>query len=611
MGQCGRGVVRGAGLRAFAVPVVNWVCVFEGKMRAPRYFRGRDKVIYRLLALLMVLTLALGIVLYPHVTSVLKPHPLARARRSISNTDVNPYGANLFLAQEVEEWKRERTLRMAKEAGIGWVKLHFPWEAIEPRRKGEFTDSVTKGSSWRKYDQIVELCEAYGLQIVARLDRPPDWTRQDNSYKERPPDDLADYGDFVYQFVRRYQGRIRYIQIWNEPNIFPEWGFRAVDPAGYVELLKVAYQRAKEADPNVCVLSAPLAITLGEPHPEPGKWRSMSDLQFLEGMYEAGAAPYFDILSVNAFGMDSAPDDPPNPEKLNFSRVLLQREIMERYGDAGKSVWFNEYGWNAAPEDFPSEKLVWDRVNEWLQADYTVRGIEMAREEWPWAGVFAIWYFRQVGSILPDSAEYYFRMVDVDFTPRPVYFAVQDATAGLGEAGIGYHEETSPAVDVLGEWRSVIAKDASGESYVVSSTPGDSISLTFEGGAVDLISQRHGSGGRLYVSLDGRAVSGLAVNEGGVSYVDLYSSMSRSQDRIPLLRNAGPGQHVLRLTVSKERHAASLGHECIVDAFEVLEKRLPAFPTMLVVVLGCGWLASALLLGWRLRHRRRRPGSTH
>ena len=110
------------------------------------------------------------------------------------------------------------------------------------------------------------------------------------------------------------------------------------------------------------------------------------------------------------------------------------------------------------------------------------------------------------------------------------------------------------------------------------------------------------------MSLDGRAVSGLPVNEGGISYVDLYSSMIRNQDRVPLLRNAGPGEHVLRLTVSKERHAASIGNECNVDAFEVLEKAPPAFTTTLAVLLGIGWLASALLLGWRLRCLRRRPG---
>ena len=573
-----------------------------------KLFRVRDRVVYGLAAALVILTAALILLLYPQIRFGLEPRQVSDARRWIPNTDVNPFGANLFLAQEVEEWKRERTLRMAQEAGIGWVKLHFPWEQIEPNRKGEFADPVTHGSSWRKYDQIVDQCEEHGLRIVARVDRPPDWTREDNSYKERPPDDFDDYGDFVYEFVKHYEGRIDYIQVWNEPNIFPEWGYRAVDPAGYVELLKVAYRRAKEANPDVYVLCAPLAITLGEPHPEPDKWTAMSDLLFLEEMYLAGAASYFDIYSANAFGMDYPPEEPPDAEKLSFSRVLLQREIMERYGDENKPVWFNEYGWNAAPADFSADQLVWKRVDEWRQADYTVRGIEMAREEWPWAGVFCIWYFRQVGSIPPDSAEYYFRMVDVDFTPRPVYFAVQESTATLQQAGIGYYEESNPALQADGSWRSVATRQASAGNYLASDSRGDSISFTFAGGAVDLISWRHPEAGRLFVSMDGRAVSGLPVNEGGISYVELYSPVSRSQERINLVRDAGPGPHEVSLTVSKERHADSSGNQCIVDAFEVLEKVRPDLPGTWIALLGGGWLASALLLVRRLLRLRRRPG---
>lgn len=342
----------------------------------------------------------------------------------IPNTDVNPYGANFFLQQEVEEWKRRKTLLMAREAGLRWARQQFLWAEIEPKGKGEFV--------WEKYDHLVDLYEEYGFQIIARLDWPPHWSRRDNSLPNAPPDDLRDYADFVYAFVSHYRGRIKYIEIWNEPNIWPEWGNRPVDPEGYVEMLRMAYLKAKEADPDVQVLSAPLAITFGQEHPEPGKWINMNELQFLEEMYEAGASDYFDILSANAFGMSSPPEEPPREDLLNFSRVLLLREIMERYGDCDKAIWFSEYGWNAAPADFPPARLIWQRVTEEQQAGYTVRGIELARSQWSWAGVFNIWYFRQVGNIPPERPDYYFRMVDVDFTPRLLYDAVREVTSKQG-----------------------------------------------------------------------------------------------------------------------------------------------------------------------------------
>lgn len=339
----------------------------------------------------------------------------------IPNTDINPYGANFFLDREVESWKQERTLEMARAAGIGWVKQQFSWEEIEPHRKGTF--------DWAKYDRIVDLAERYGLQIIARLDRPPDWTRQDNRFKTRPPDDLADYGDFVYAFVDRYRGRVRYIQVWNEPNLTSEWGFQRVDALAYTRLLEIAHRRAKEADPEIVVLSAPLAITL-----EDASMRgNHNDLVFLEEIYRAGAGNYFDILSANAFGLDRPPQDPPEPQVLNFRRVELQRAIMERYGDAHKAIWINEYGWNAPPATFPKDLLTWERVTEAEQADYTVRGIAWAREHWPWLGVVNIWYFRQVGDVPPDRAAYYFALVDPEFNPRPVYQALRQANEATGE----------------------------------------------------------------------------------------------------------------------------------------------------------------------------------
>jgi hypothetical protein len=493
-----------------------------------------------------------------------------RPARLIPNTDVNLFGANMFLHREVEEWKLRKTLEMASEAGIGWIKQQFPWEEIEPVEKGQFFDERIRRSSWEKYDLIVDLCEEYGIQIIARLDRPPSWTREDNSYKERPPDDFQDYGDFVYAFVERYKGHIRYIQIWNEPNIFPEWGNRPVDPAGYVGLVKVAYESAKRADPNVYVLSAPLAITLGQVHPEPGKWISMNEIQFLEEMYTAGAKGYFDILSANAFGLGSPPEEPASPNVLNFRRVLLLREVMERSGDGGKPIWFNEFGWNASPADFPDDQLIWERVSEEQQAQYTVEAVEYARENWPWAGVFNIWFFRQVGNIPPDRSDYYFRMVDVDFTPRLVYYAVKEATRVYEEPAVpGYYQESNPAIDLKGDWTAIIDPEASAAALALTEDPTSAVSFTFVGHDVDLIAEVGPDGGRMAVSLDGHALDDLPTNGEGLSYIDLFSPVRRCQHRIRLVREADDGIHTLTLEALERSNLASEGTSIRIDALEV------------------------------------------
>jgi hypothetical protein len=318
-------------------------------------------------------------------------------------------------------------------------------------------------------------------------------------------------------------------------------------------------------------------------------------------MYDAGAADYFDILAANAFGFDLPPEDPPDAGVLNFRRVELLRAIMEDNGDGGKAVWFNEYGWNAAPEEFSDEDLIWKRVSEEEQAEYTLQGIAWGREQWPWAGVFNIWYFRQTGSQYPpDDATYYFRMVDTDFTPRRMYDAVQDAAGALFVASAGRVEETHPAVVADVAWSGAIEDRASGGGLLQSSGPGASLTFTFRGHSVDLIAWRGSQAGRLLVTLDGHNVAGLPVDASGRSYLDLGAEADQWQARLPIAQGLTGDQHVVRLTASE----ASL-EPCNVDAFEVNAGQPPSFPAGPVAGLGAGLLLVAGALVWELRSRPR------
>lgn len=524
-----------------------------------------------------------------------------RSPRALPNTDLNPFGVNLFLDREVEELKMRHTMEMVAEAGIGWVKQQFSWAEIEPR-PGYFWDDRYDKSSWEKFDRIVDLAEEYGLEVIARLDRPPAWARPEDSNPQAPPNDPNDYANFVYEFVQHYRGRIHYIQIWNEPNLHTEWREGApVDARGYVTLLRMAYTRAKEADPNVQVLCAPLAMRDND---DPNRLY-LSELTYLEQMYRAGVAPYCDIMSANAYGFNDPPETPPAEDRLNFRRVELLQEIMQQYDDGDKAVWFNEYGWNAAPPGWPVERLRWGRVSEQQQAQWTVQGIEYAREHWPWAGVVAIWYFREVEEN-PDSAEAYFRMVNVDFTPQPVYWAVQKAAAELVVASPGGYEEQSPPVQRRGEWQPVYEDGASSGAYLASSAPGSSFAVTFLGSDLYLRVRRGPDGGRLLVTVDGvssRAVS-LPSDALGRFYLDLYSPEEEWVE-VHLVQGLGrefPAQmHRLELEVAQESDPASMGSFCAVDGFEVAYRRSYVFFGVVAgLLLATVAVALAGLIGeWR------------
>jgi hypothetical protein len=480
---------------------------------------------------------------------------------------------------------------MAREAGIGWARQEFIWAEIEPE-PGIF--------NWTKYDDIVNLLSRNNIQVIARLDRPPAWARAHASGtgSSGPPDDFEAYGKFVRAFAEHYRDKIYYLQIWNEPNLGREWNDAPIDPVGYTKLLKIASENAKAVDPNIRILSAPLAITLGETFtPNSTQYRNMNDLQFLEEMYAAGAKDYFDILSANAFGLGSAPEDAPNPGKLNYQRVLLERAVMEKFDDAQKAVWILEYGWNAAPDAIPDSRLLWGRVTEEQQAQYTARGIELARKNWNWVGVVSIWYFRQVGDIPPSNPEYYFRMVDVDFTPRPVYFSVSTATKPQRFAGPGQYEETNPALNLTGNWLYQVDSNASADQFIrtadtAPNTSGSNIAaMRFFGEGLDLVLRREPGAGRLFVTMDGKSVNGLPRDETGQSFVELASGQTEWRAIVPVARALPPAEHVAEF---RAEGAVNL------DGFIVPALQAPQPPWLLVGIFGALGLG-CLVLAWTQR----------
>ena len=425
--------------------------------------------------------------------NVLHPQPRTAPDVPVAHAGVNPFGVNVFLQNEVEEWKRERSLQMIADAGFHWIRQEFPWEDIEIHGKGDFEDRRHEPhrSAWEKYDNIVDLAEKHGLEVVPRLSNPPAWTRAltDTIGAKAPPDDLADWGDYVYAVVSRYRGQVRYYQLWNEPNIYPEWGEQPVDPEGYTRLLCQGYRRAKEADPDAVILSGALAPTVSL-HPGPGPALGVSDFVFLQRMYDAGAADCFDVLAVNDYMLWSGPTDRRmQPLNINFARPIYIRDIMVANGDAAKPVWISEMNSNAVPNNPDIENwLGYGQVTPEQQARYAVLAYQRVMEEWPWVGVVNFWFFKLPSDTEQNQAMYYFRMLEPNFTPMPVYEAMREYTAGLTPTLYpGTHQEDHWALDYDGDWKTVRDATAVLGAYRQATASGATLRFTYEGASLTLV----------------------------------------------------------------------------------------------------------------------------
>ena len=327
------------------------------------------------------------------------------------------YGIHAFLW-----WKPDTALRdlgLVQEMGFNWVKQKFPWREIEGIEKGQF--------DWYRTDYIVDEVEKAGLQLLVRLDQQPYWAEPaDNQWQlNGPPGDARDFADFCGAVATRYRGRIGAYQVWNEPNLSREWGNRPPDPAAYTDLLAACFTAIKAADPQAIVISAGLAPT-GTDNTD-----AMPDMAFLQGMYDAGAAAYFDVLGVNAPGYKAPPElDPAGavaPEYgggrwFAFRHVEDARALMVANGDGAKQVAILEMGWTLDEVD---PDYAWHAVDEATQADYLVRAYQYATDHWqPWIGLMTTIYIAD-WEWTPENEQWWWAIVLPDGTPRQAYYALQ------------------------------------------------------------------------------------------------------------------------------------------------------------------------------------------
>jgi hypothetical protein len=246
---------------------------------------------------------------------------------------------------------------------------------------------------------VVDLVESRGLKLLARLDGTPFWATADPALAERvtdtPPKDLALFGEYCGALAGRYAGRIEAYEIWNEPNLAREWGNQPPDPAAYAEMLKVCYLAIKAADPQAIVISAGMAPT-GTDDPAV----AIPDEAFYRGLYEAGAAPYFDMLGAHAPGYMNPPERSPDDTEadpalqarwITFRHVEDIRALMVAYGDGDKQIAITEMGWTSDTTGNPVYS--WYAVDEATRADYLVRAYQYAAANWsPWIGLMSMVY---------------------------------------------------------------------------------------------------------------------------------------------------------------------------------------------------------------------------
>jgi len=302
---------------------------------------------------------------------------------------------------------RLAVLDKLKAAGVTWVRIDTAWAGIEASAKGD-------RNAWylRMVDFCVNAARRRGIHVLITLWRTPAWANGGRG-ELVPPTNPADYADFARWAAEYWKGRVNAWEVWNEPD--PNQTFWQGTTSQYVDLLKAAYPKFKAGDPN-----AP--VVLGGP--------SSNDDAWIESVYSLGAKGSFDVLATHPYqGLaDAPPEYPDDGNRWWFTHLPAVRNVMAKYGDAGKPIWFTEFGWSA--HDNWAGIANWQRgVTPAQQGDYFIRAIKYTQTNYPYVPVM-FWYKERAQPGSTNVHEEGYALLNADLSERPVYSALKSFLVG-------------------------------------------------------------------------------------------------------------------------------------------------------------------------------------
>jgi O-antigen ligase len=351
-----------------------------------------------------------------------------------------------------------------------WLRQTFQWDAPD----------------WTTWDAWANAAAVRNQHFIAVLNSPLLHSSTPQSFAA-----------FASTFAARYKDQIDVYQIGDEPNLLSGWGGQPPSASQYAALLQAAYTAIHAADPTATVLAAALAPTIEE-GPD-----NISELTYLQQLYDLGAGRYFDGAAGKPYGFYSGPNDRQvDATILNFSRFALLRQVMERNGDGRKLLWGGNFGWNTRTDS------AWGYATPEQQRDFTLAAYARAAQEWPWAGPLALENYQP--EVPPTDPRWGFSIADSSNQLTLLGEAVNHQPSAVSLALPGNHLAQDPAAQYAGDWKfSDLGADVP-EDYANAK-----IEIAFQGTDFALRVRRADYRAHLYVTIDGQPANHLPRDANG------------------------------------------------------------------------------------------------
>lgn len=440
---------------------------------------------------------------------------------------------------ELEQYSHDElliNLQLIQDSNFVWLRQFVYWDEIEPQQ-GEY--------HWETWDTIVEAIQNFpDLELVIVLMNTPQWARvqapQSDITQTAPPQSPTTYSEFAHAFASRYSDTIDYYQIWDEPNLDDNWGLLDPKPTDYVALLSEAYAAIHNADPSATVIAAALAPTTET------SGQNISDIRYLEAMYQRGAKDVMDVVSGKPYGFSESPLERTVDESiLNFSRIIALREVMVANDDGTTPLWASHWGWNSLPENWQGEPSVWGQVTADEQIQFTLQALDRAHRELPWLGAMMLHQWEPDAD--PSDPQWGFSLINQSNEPSALLQAVQSYhLPDLPQNGL-FHPRTLSA-----RYSGVWEFSEMGADIGWLETTDSQLEFDYQGSDIAMLLREDDYVAFLYPTVDGKQANATPRDTGGNSYVFLRSNSRKPETNIiPIATNLPNDKHTLKIIADK------------------------------------------------------------
>lgn len=244
-----------------------------------------------------------------------------------------------------------------KEIGMTWVKLENEW---------------TPGSSADSLKGQIDRVHSEDMKVLVSVSGAPGLF------------DAEDYTDYLGAIAGLSPDAI---EVWEGQNTDLAWSAGQINPAAYVsDVLQPAYEKIKEADSNVLVISgAPLPTSTFR-----GRCNvaGCDDVPYIEGMFEADAAQYADCIGVRFMEGLLSPWERQGDDRDNADHYTRYYPAMvESYRDVSNNrtpLCFTGLGYltdeGLNPEIDDDSLYAWAENTSLLnQADWLGQAVQLSR----------------------------------------------------------------------------------------------------------------------------------------------------------------------------------------------------------------------------------------